>query len=258
LAVQAQHEWTLERMPATHGAAVLREDVDLAAALGGARLVAAQRDCVARVLLVERGRWAPRCGPDVVGGLGLLLLDGLIVRHTGGNGRSAAELLGPGDLLRPWEYGHGRDGSLPVGTSLRVVEQARLAVLDRRFAARLGPYPEVAGALVGRALQRARTLAVQLAIAHHPRVDHRVLLLFWHLAERWGKVTTAGVHLALPITHQCLADLVAARRPSVSTGLAQLARDGLVTPANAGWLLHGDPPLDLFNEEADPGLNGHS
>jgi CRP-like cAMP-binding protein len=144
-----------------------------------------------------------------------------------------------------------------VGTSLKVVEQARLAVLDHRFAARVGPYPEVVAALVGRALQRARTLAVQLAIAHHPRVDHRVLLLFWHLAERWAKVTPAGVHLHVAITHQCLADLVAARRPSVSTGLAQLARDGLVTPAHPGWLLHGDPPLDLFREEAVPRLNGH-
>jgi CRP-like cAMP-binding protein len=236
---------------------VLREDVDLAATLGGARLAAAQRDCVARVVLVERGRWAPRCGPDVVGGLGLLVLDGLIVLHTGGNGRSGAELLGPGDLLRPWENGPGpAGGSLPVGTSLRVVEQARVAVLDYRFAARLGPYPEVAGALVGRALQRARTLAVQLAIAHHPRVDHRLLLLFWHLAERWAKVTPAGVHLELSVTHQCLADLVAARRPSVSTGLAQLARDGLVTPAHSGWLLHGDPPLDLFREEAVARLSG--
>jgi CRP/FNR family cyclic AMP-dependent transcriptional regulator len=248
LAVEVQREWTLERVAGPHGVAVLREDVDLAAGLGGARLAAAERDCVARVVFAERGRWAPRFGPDVIGGLGLLLLDGLIVRHAGGNGRSGAELLGPGDLLRPWDYGHGR--SLPVETSLKVVEHARLAVLDYRFAARLAPYPEVAGALVGRGLERARTLAVQLAIAHHPRVDHRILLLFWHLAERWAKVTPGGVHLELSVTHQCLADLVAARRPSVSTGLAHLCRDGLVVPTSSGWLLHGDPPLDLFQEEA--------
>jgi hypothetical protein len=107
LAVEVQPASTQQRVAATHGAAVLREDVDLAAALGGARRAAAQRDCVARVVLVERGRWAPWSGPEVIGGLGLLLLDGLMVRHTGGNGRSGAELLGPGDLLRPWEYGQG-------------------------------------------------------------------------------------------------------------------------------------------------------
>jgi CRP/FNR family transcriptional regulator, cyclic AMP receptor protein len=243
----------LGRAAGSPGAAVLREDADLAAGLGGARLTAAQRDCVARVVVVEHGRWAPRFGPDVAGRLGLLLLDGLIVRQAGGKGRSGAELLGPGDLLRPWDDGHGRAGdSLPVGTSLTVIQQARLAVLDYRFAARLAPYPEVVGALVGRALERARTLAAQLAIAHHPRVDDRLLLLFWHLAERWAKVTPAGVHLDLPITHQCLSDLVATRRPSVSTGLARLARDGLVTAAHPGWLLHGDPPVDLFRGEVVP------
>ena len=35
--------------------------------------------------------------------LGLLVLDGLIIRRVGVAGRFGAELLGDGDLLRPWE-----------------------------------------------------------------------------------------------------------------------------------------------------------
>ena len=38
-----------------------------------------------------------------------------------------------------------------------------------------------------------------------------------------------------------LATLVGARRPSVTTALAGLAREGLIERTTEGWLLHGDP-----------------
>jgi CRP/FNR family cyclic AMP-dependent transcriptional regulator len=47
------------------------------------------------------------------------------------------------------------------------------------------------------------------------------------------------VPIALP--HRTLATLVGARRPSVTTALTGLARDGLVERTADGWLLHGDP-----------------
>ena len=40
---------------------------------------------------------------EVRAGLGLLVLDGLLIRRIELAGRFAAELLGPGDLLRPWQ-----------------------------------------------------------------------------------------------------------------------------------------------------------
>jgi hypothetical protein len=41
-----------------------------------------------------------------------------------------------------------------------------------------------------------------------------------------------------------LADLVAARRPTVTTALSELGRQGLVRSVDEGWLLAGDPPGD--------------
>jgi hypothetical protein len=71
-------------------------------------------------------------------------------------------------------------------------------------------------------------------------------MLFWHLAERWGRVRPEGVILPLGLTHSVLADLVAARRPTVTTSLTELARQQLVTPAVGGWLLCGEPPGELL------------
>jgi hypothetical protein len=64
-------------------------------------------------------------------------------------GRYGAELLGPSDLLRPWE--HDGEDTLPVETSFRVIERLTVALLDLKTAARMAPYPQVTGALVGRA-----------------------------------------------------------------------------------------------------------
>ena len=83
-------------------------------------------------------------------------------------------------------------------------------------------------------------------IVHQARVKLRLLMLFWHLADRWGRVGVEGVILPLSLTHSVLADLVAARRPTVTSALSELARDGLMRPYGEGWLLSGEPPGELL------------
>src|SRR6187200_1088549 len=206
---------------------VLVDDPDLGNGLEGARLQRAQRDLVAAAVIIEGRRWEPdEEAAAARGGIGLLILEGLLVRRVGREGRFGAELLGPGDVMRPWQH-DGEDVSVRFQTEFRVIDEAELAVLDARFAARAAAYPELSGALVGRALQRSRTLSVNMAIAHYPRVDLRLLMLMWHLADRWGRVTPAGIRIPLRLTHELLADLVASRRPSVTSALQELSRTGL-------------------------------
>ena len=76
-------------------------------------------------------------------------------------------------------------------------------------------------------------------------MDDRLLVLLWAMAERWGRVAPQGVRLPLRLPHRTLATLVGARRPSVTTALSGLAREGLVERTQDGWLLHGDP-TDVF------------
>ena len=225
---------------------VLLEDPDLASGLEGRRLEHAQQECLATRVVVERGIWRPEQaeGEAARGGIGLLIFDGLLVRRVGGERRYGAELLGPGDLLRPWEH-DGEDNTLPFETSFRVIERMDLAILDPKAAARIAQYPEVVGALVGRAMQRARHFAVSMAIAHYPRIDRRLLLFLWHLADRWGRVTPEGVRIPMRLTHTLLADLVAAQRPSVTTALAQLEHEGHIVRHDKIIVLSGEPPGDF-------------
>jgi CRP-like cAMP-binding protein len=118
-------------------------------------------------------------------------------------------------------------------------------VLDTDFAVRLTRYPEIVSTLFGRALRRSRHIAVNMAIVQQPRIDLRLHMLFWELADRWGKVRQDGVHLPLYLTHSMLADLVAARRPTVTKALGELAERSALVWTGEDWLLPGDPPAEL-------------
>jgi CRP/FNR family transcriptional regulator, cyclic AMP receptor protein len=224
---------------------VLAEDPDLAEAVAVRERSGAVDHCIAPAISLPRGQWGGQLTDVTPDGIGLLVLRGLLIRRVGIEAGSGAEILGQGDLLRPWQ-GEGAQSSLSRTTGWRILEPARVAVLDRSAAARFARYPELTGRLVARALERSRNLAAAMAIAGHTRVEVRLHMLFWHLADRWGRVRPDGVLVPLRLTHSLLGDLISARRPSVSTAFSQLARQGLVERISDGWLLHGDPPGELL------------
>jgi CRP/FNR family transcriptional regulator, cyclic AMP receptor protein len=174
----------------------------------------------------------------------VLVLSGLMIRRVGIEGRYGAELIGEGDLLRPSD--EAVSPLLPLTTDWTVLLPARLAALDCGFEQRLTEYPELARSLLGRAIQRSKNLAVNMAIVHQARVDVRVHMLLWHLAARWGRVRSDGTVLPLRLTHAVLADLVAARRPTVTTALSELTKRGLVRTDGETWVLPGEAPSDLI------------
>jgi hypothetical protein len=228
---------------------VLREDPELSEAIPIARRQQAIEECTAAEIHIATGRGAGRSGSPVHGGIGMLVLEGLLIRRVGIDGRFGAELLGEGDLLRPWEDEYDSP-MLPLETGWSVVEPARVAVLDHEFVQRISRYPELAPAFVARAMQRARNLAVNMAIVHQARVDVRLRMLLWHLAGRWGRVRTEGTVLPLRLTHTLLADLLAARRPTVTSAVSELARRGLLRASGDEWVLFGGAPRELLDVDA--------
>jgi hypothetical protein len=150
------------------------------------------------------------------------------VRPRGGDG-----------LRRPVRLRIGQSGDRPHQLHRHVFGRGR----DRRFAAEAARYPEVTAALFDRLGERSVRLATTQAISQLTRVDRRLKALFWHLAERWGRVTGDGVVVPLALTHRILGQLVGARRPTVSTALSELSDRGeLVRRPDGAWLLRGDPP----------------
>jgi CRP/FNR family transcriptional regulator, cyclic AMP receptor protein len=230
---------------------VLREDPELADVIPADRRAQAIEECTAPQLMIPPGRWGGRGSLGFRGGIGVLVLAGLMVRRVGIEGRFGAELIGEGDLLRPNE--ESVSPLLPLTTDWSIVVPTRVAALDREFEQRLTQYPELGRCLIARALQRSKNLSVNMAIVHQARVDVRLHMLLWHLAARWGRVRSDGTVLRLRLTHAVLADLVAARRPTVTTALSELARRGLVRTDGETWLLSGEAPGDLlaYSREAN-------
>jgi CRP/FNR family cyclic AMP-dependent transcriptional regulator len=199
----------------------------------------------------EPGAWQPaRAVPQQTGHLGLLVVDGLLVRTLRLVERECSEIVGPGDLIRPWD-GELLDESVPGYSQWRVLQPTTLASLDACFATRVARWPTIAAALLARSALRCRSLVHQATIAHVRHADTRVLLVLWHLADRWGRVTPQGVLVPVPLTHQLLAQLTCLQRPTVSSALSHLARDGQVTRLEPrGWLLHAEPPGSRAAEPA--------
>lgn len=218
---------------------VLDADPDLAIGLEGDELHAARQRAVAGVVELTRSTWEPNniTAEGKEGWLGLYLIEGLMMRRVTVGNRSACELFGPGDLFRPWDT-DGEYAPLPITVDWHVAKATRLAVLDTAFARRIAPWQSITSCIVGRVAQRARYLALTQAVTHLPRVHARLLILFWLLAERWGKVGPDGVRVTLPLTHETLGMLVGAHRPPVTIALQRLSRAGLLTRERPDrWLL---------------------
>jgi len=232
-------------MPEVGGGSVQLLDVDpeLARELDPRRAREAAQRLYARVIDIPRGRWTPSAGLlDGSRPIGLLILDGVLVREATVGDHPAAELLGPGDLLRAWDDADSEE-LLPRTIDWSALTATRVAVIDHAFAVRAAQWPEVFAALIDRAARRAERLVVLQAIAHLTRVDDRLLALLWCLAERWGRVVPGGVLVSLRLSHRTLAGMIGARRPSVTTALGQLmARGALERRPDGEWLLRGAAP----------------
>ena len=170
-------------------------DPDLAELLDDDELERARHDALARVQQLSPGEWDVHGAREAdVHHRGFLIVDGLLSRDVDVLGRRCVELIGPGDVMRPWSW--DEEGShVQAEVGWMVLEPTRLAVLDHGLVVRIVPWPQLGLELFNRGTRRAHHLAVALAIAHHQRVDDRLLLTLWHLAERWGRVHPDGIVL---------------------------------------------------------------
>jgi CRP/FNR family cyclic AMP-dependent transcriptional regulator len=199
---------------------------------------AAHDALTATAYAVPAGSWTP--GALAGNGhshLGLLLLDGLLLRDVSVAHTTCGELVGAGDLLRPWDA-FGDRAPMPLEIDWKALEPLRIAVLDHEFAVTVARWPALVQAFMERAIERSHSLALHVAIHCIRRVDLSLLVLFAHLADRFGKVTPDGIVIAVTLSQDDLGKLVGATRQSVNLALRQLLdRGALARRQDDTWVL---------------------
>jgi CRP/FNR family cyclic AMP-dependent transcriptional regulator len=218
-----------------HGsvASLLDLDDELADAVAGDGEAHARQTLDVRVLHLPGGPWDPTAVDLGARPMGMLVTEGAILRRVRLRHRASAELLGAGDLLRPW-----LGTPPPFAADWRVIEPASLALLDRRAAVRLALHPEILLVLLEREAARSRRMGERAVTAQLGSTEERLEVELERLGERWGRVGPHGILLRLPLTHEVLGHLIGVRRPAVTSALARMVRGGRLVPlSGGGWLL---------------------
>ena len=200
---------------------------------------AARQACRGELVRVAPGRLEP--APGALDGdpwMALVIVSGVMCREVRLCDRHLLELLGAGDALQlPVDV---EDRLLGTDVTLTAVAQSELLVLGVPFLRAAARWPSLMMQLHRRLEAQRAELAVQALIAHLPKAEHRLLLMLWHLADRFGIVTPDGIVVQLPLSHDLLGRLTAARRSTASLALGQLEGRGELKRLPDGfWLLTG-------------------
>jgi CRP/FNR family transcriptional regulator, cyclic AMP receptor protein len=233
-------------------ARLLAHDADLLAGVDDPERRRAAREAVtAQELRLGVGDRLDAVSIAQQAGLGALVVSGFLAREITIAGRVSADLAGPEDLLCP-TYLEPPDDLFAYTVSWVALGPTHLGLLDDEFRERVHAWPEVVCALVERARRPGDRAALGRAIARSSTVEVRLLMSLWHWASSWSSVTADGVRLAVPLSHERLARLIGASRPTVTTAVGRLRRAGYLSQRRDGrWLL-----LDARNGELELGEEG--
>ena len=164
-----------------------------------------------------------------------IVVSGVINQEVLVTGQPSLRLLGPGDVI-PARAPDGTFVEPALGWS--AATPTRVALLDDHFLMAARRWPRLVPAVLERALDTQGGVLLQLAVSQQPRVEDRLVLLFRHLADRWGRMTSDGVVVSVRLTHDALGRMVGARRPTITLALRALAEtDRLVRLPEGTWLL---------------------
>jgi CRP/FNR family cyclic AMP-dependent transcriptional regulator len=226
---------------AAHGrsrVALLQVDAGLRAAVPERERPLAERAVIVPSQELGPGQWRTESLGEDGDTLAALVVRGLGTRQITIAGRRSAELLAPGDVFRPWA---SADPVIPAESRWASGSRVVVAVLDGRFVAAARRWPRLFAVVHERLAEQLERSTMRAAIMSLPRVEQRILGIFWQLAERWGTVRSEGVVVELAITHELIGQLIGAQRPTVSLALQALAGEGLLQrTSHDAWLLRHD------------------
>jgi CRP/FNR family transcriptional regulator, cyclic AMP receptor protein len=226
---------------------ILELDPDLGEELDCHSFEVARDRCTVELVIPSSGALWPGASDRTDAGehFGFLVVRGTILHRLRLAGRGTVDLVGPGDIVRPWASREDI-AELVNPSRWQVLGEVRLAALDRVFLDEAARWPELSVALANRIGRRARSLLLRLAVAQIPQLETRLRVVLWDLADRFGRVRRDGVLLPVRLREDVVAALVSASRSAVSRKLASLQREGALERVPDGWLLCAGPPPELF------------
>jgi hypothetical protein len=175
----ADELWPQQRQPMS--------DPDLGSGLDGEQLSSARgRLVLPGIELAAGGRTIERlrAAEGLRGYLhGFLVLSGALTINALMSGRRCTRVVGVRELVL-------LDGveidSIPVSWDWTVIASARLGLFDERLLTIGRQWPAVMGEILKRAALQTRHAFLQQTISQLPRVEERLLALFWSIADRQG------------------------------------------------------------------------
>jgi CRP/FNR family transcriptional regulator, cyclic AMP receptor protein len=222
-----------ERAGSRQRVSLLEADPEMDRLLTGKERAAARR-VMLPVHTVAREHFDIRTLLAEAGAIGVFVLEGTLFQWLKINDRLTLRLLGPGDLFIPSTE---LQAALPMQFGCIATAATRVALLNERALSAARRWPHMTATLLGHMAGQTERVAVQLAIAHLPRIDQRLLAIMALLAERWGQVTPDGTVIPVALTHETLGGLIGSRRSSVTVALSRLAKHGHLLKHERGWLL---------------------
>ncbi len=131
---------------------------------------------------------------------------------------------------------------------LEAILDSRLTLLPESVVSRLLELPGLADALLQEVAATLRRKQDSIANFGHVRHVERVRGKLAQLARDYGRVTSDGVKLELPLTHALLGEMVGSERETVTRAIDRLESDGFLSREAHHYRLHISPEALLQKE----------
>jgi CRP-like cAMP-binding protein len=224
--------------PRAPGVRLLDAEPDLGVLMTETELADARIRAVLPIVDLEPGDWRVSVlsqSPGVRGDVhGFLAVSGAVTLEVELVNRTSTRLVVPGDLVLL----DGLDSeTIPAVWRWAALTNVRLAVFDERLILFGHRWPSLLTAILKRGAAESRHAQLQHVVSQVPRVEDRLVLLFWTLADRIGTTRSDAVWVPLTLTQETIGRMIGARRPTVSLALRSVAQRGVITREADGWLL---------------------
>lgn len=152
----------------------------------------------------------------------------------------------PGELFGFSEYTYNHDSGLYAQALTPVV----LLQLSRQdFEQLVKAAPELGLIAIEQLSRRVRTLGDMLLHIASGNAQDRLINLLQRLSEIYGRPAEQKVNIDIHLTHQEIADMIGVCRQTVSTLMASMKKNGLISSNRQGIVIHNLAHLNTVSQQ---------